>query len=376
MDSTLGDEANSVLIDNGSFLCKAGFSGDDAPRAVFPAVVGHLREDVATSAIKVKDTYVGYDIRSKHCALKVQSPIRQGKVTNWDDMEKIWHHVFQKELRVASEEHPVFIAVPPLAPKADRQQITEIMFETFKTPAFYAAFNGVLSMYAAGRSTGIVFDSGDDVSHVVPVYECHALSSAIEQINIAGRDLTEYLTILLNERGYNLEKEIARDMKQNFCYAALNFEQELSKASHSSSVEKRYELPNGELFVVGNERFRCVETMFQPSHMGLDSSGVHEVLYKSVMKCDVDIRKELFSNVVLSGGSTMFPGLADRLKHELGGMVPRGTEVKVVAPPERKLLVWIGASVFTSLSSFKQKWITRQQYDENGPEIVHRKCSW
>ncbi|KAK8396214.1 hypothetical protein O3P69_005344 [Scylla paramamosain] len=320
------DEVSPLVVDNGSGMVKAGFAGDDAPRAVFPSIVGRPRHQGVMVGMGQKDAYVGDEAQSKRGILTLKYPIEHGIITNWDDMEKIWHHSFYNELRVAPEESPVLLTEAPLNPKANR----------------------------------------------------YCLPHAILRLDLAGRDLTAYLTKIMTERGYSFtttaEREIVRDIKEKLCYVALDFESEMNVAAASSSLEKSYELPDGQVITIGNERFRCPESLFQPSFLGMESVGIHETVYNSIMRCDIDIRKDLFANNVLSGGTTMYPGIADRMQKEITALAPPTIKIKIIAPPERKYSVWIGGSILASLSTFQTMWITKEEYDESGPGIVHRKC--
>ncbi|KAL0926955.1 hypothetical protein M5K25_003213 [Dendrobium thyrsiflorum] len=373
-----GMKVQPVVCDNGTGMMKAGFAGEDTPRSVFSSIVGRTHHTGVMVGMGQTDTYVSDEAQSKRDILTMHYPIERGIVNNWDDMEKIWHHTFYKMLRITPAEYPMLLTEAPLNPKANREKMTQIFFETFNVPAMYVAIDAALSLYASGCDTGTVLDSGDGVSHIVPICEGKALTHAILKLELAGREITNALMKMLTERGFSFptgaEQEIARDVKEKLGYVALDFEQELEAAKSSSSVEEQFELPDGHVITIGAERFRCPEVLFQPSMIGMEAAGIHETTYNSIMKCNVDIQKDLYGNIVLSGGTTMFPGIGYRLSKEISVLAPSSMKINVVAQPERKYSVWIGGAIFASLSTFQQMWISKGEYDESGPSIVHRKC--
>jgi actin len=249
-------------------------------------------------------------------------------VKDWDDMEKIWSHTFYVELRVSPDEHPVLLTEAPLNPKVNREKMTQIMFETFNVPCMYVAIQAVLSLYSAGRTTGIVCDSGDGVTHTVPIYEGFSIPHAIAKIPIAGRDLTKFMSKLLTERGYNLhtsaELEIVRDIKEKLCFVALDYNTALKDSQNSSQYEKNYEMPDGKIITIGNERFRCPEYLFKPLEMnGQELPSIVDLTQDSIQKCDVDVRRDLYQNIILSGGTTMYEGIGERLLQEIENRAPK-----------------------------------------------------
>ena len=367
-----------LVIDNGTGLSKNGYAGEDQPRTVFPTMLGHPRYDGIMPDVDhyVREYYVGEEAMNLRGVLKLNYPIEHGTVNDWDAMEKIWHYTFHNDLRVNPKEHPVLLTEAPMNPQSNKQKMAEILFETFDVPAFYVSMQAVLSLYASGRTTGTVIDAGDGVIHIVPIYEGFSVSHAIRRIDLAGRDITKYMQTLLRFRGHNFttsaELEIVRDIKERMCYVALEPEKELHLAEKHQGMEKQYILPDGNPITVGSERFLAPEALFNPPLIGRETLALHDAVFESVQDCDIDLRKDLFQNIVLSGGSTMFPGLKERLHKELDELVPENVEIRIVAPPERRYSVWIGGSILSSLKSFQRLWLSKKEYQEIGPDAVNR----
>lgn len=242
-----------IVIDNGSGTIRAGFAGEEIPSCYFPSFVGRPKHPRVMAGGLEGDSFIGQRAQDLRGLLKIRYPLEHGVVTNWEDMESIWHHVYESELKTLPEEHPVLLTEPPLNPRANRDIAAQLMFEAFNVPALYMSIQAVLSLYASGRTTGVVLDSGDGVSHAVPVFEGFAIPNSIRRIDVAGRDVTEQMQLLLRKAGHVLhtsaEKEVVRMIKEKVCYVSLDPKREekdwMSSYHKSDAKAVDYALPDG-----------------------------------------------------------------------------------------------------------------------------------
>ena len=357
-----------IIIDNGTGYCKAGLSGEDGPRAVFPSCVGYPKYYSGMVGGDKKEYFVGADAEAKRKVLKLNHPIDRGIVNNRDDMEKIWGHIFTNELKVAPEEHNVMLTEAIMNPKENKEKMAQIMFETFNVPGLYIALQPSLVLYASGEFTGIVLELGEGVSQFCPIYAGYSLYYAIERIDFGGKDLSDFMAKILVDTGKRFttvgEKMIAKTIKEKTCYVALDFQDEIKYVEPFD-----YELPDGTHLIIKDQRIRCPEILFQ------SENNIAQKCYDSIQKCDFDVRKDFYNCIVLSGGSSMFNGLPERLTKEIKCLAPESMkeEVKVIASPERKFFTWIGGSILSTISTFESMWVTKTEYEESGAAIVHKK---
>ncbi|KAI5929416.1 Beta-centractin [Manis javanica] len=363
-----------VVVDNGSGVIKAGFAGDQIPKYCFANYVGRPKHMRVMAGALEGDLFIGPKAEEHRGLLAIRYPMEHGVVRDWNDMERIWQYIYSKDqLQTFSEEHPVLLTEAPLNPSKNREKAAEVFFETFNVPALFISMQAVLSLYATGRTTGVVLDSGDGVTHAVPVYEGFAMPHSIVRVDIAGRDISRYLRLLLRKEGIDFhtsaEFEVVRTIKERACYLSINPQKD--EALETEKVQ--YTLPDGSTLDVGPARFRAPELLFQPDLIGDESEGLHEVLAFAIHKSDMDLRRTLFANIVLSGGSTLFKGFGDRLLSEVKKLAPKDVKIKISAPQERLYSTWIGGSILASLDTFKKMWVSKKEYEEDGSRAIHRK---
>ncbi|XP_055468099.1 actin-related protein T1 [Psammomys obesus] len=375
MFNPAGLDAPAVIFDNGSGLCKVGISGEIAPRHVINSVVGHPKFNVPSVRANRKRYFVGEEAQCMYDGLYLHYPIERGLVTRWDDMEKLWKDLFEWELGMKPNEQPVFMTEPSLNPQETREKTTEIMFEKFNVPALYLCNHAVGALCASACITGLVLDSGDGVTCTVPIYEGYSLPHGITKLYLAGRDITEHLTRLLLAKGYTfpciLNKAVVDDIKKKACSVSWGYE---DKYNCCHQALKEYKLPDGNVIQMSDHLCQVPEVLFTPDLLGIHDLGISKMVCNSIAKCDTDIQETLFAEIVLSGGTTLFPGLQDRLLKELELLAFEGTPIKITASPDRCYSAWIGGSVMTSLTTFKQMWVTANDFKEYGAFVVQRKC--
>ncbi|NXW41320.1 ACT1 protein, partial [Nyctiprogne leucopyga] len=366
----------AVIFDIGSGQCKAGLSGEQAPRSVISTVVGYPKFKLVMFGVSHKDCYVGEEAQSKRGILSFTYPMENGIVTSWDDMEKIWSYLYEQELKMKPSERPALLTETPLNPLSHREKMAETMFESFQVPALSVTLQALTALYACARTTGLVLDSGDGVTVTVPVYKGRYLLRGVTRLDFAGRGVTEYLARLLLETGHSFvstaEREIVRDMKEKLCYVALDPRKNMQEKSEKLTCE--YILPDGRAVKAGDQLFRAPEALFVPAEAGIPGPGVGEMVLQSITKCCEHIQSNILRNVLLSGGSTLFRGFKERFLKELQTGVRNPTHIKIISPQDWRYSVWIGASILASLREFRNMWITREEYSEVGPTVLQRKC--
>ncbi|KAJ1918772.1 Arp2/3 complex subunit, actin nucleation center [Mycoemilia scoparia] len=383
---------NILVVDNGTGFAKVGYAGSNFPEHVFPSVVGRpmLRAEEASSiddfSGQIKDINVGEDAAKLRAVLQMSYPIENGVIKNWEDMRHLWDYTFYEKLKIDPSECKVLLTEAPLNPVANRQKMAETMFETYGFSGIYIAIQAVLTLYAQGLSTGVVVDSGDGVTHIIPVVEGHAFPRLTKRLDVAGRHVTNYLIKLLQLRGYAFNRtadfETVRQIKEKVCYTSYDLELDEKLAKETTTLVETYTLPDGRVIRIGSERFQGPECMFQPELIDVESPGVAELLFDCINSAPHDTRPELYKHIVLSGGSTMYPGLPSRLEKEIKQLyfqnVLKGDHTRldrinlnIIDPPNRRHMVFLGGAVLADFMKDREgSWITKQDWEELGPQAL------
>lgn len=359
---------SSIVVDIGSGITKAGFSGEDGPRSVFSSVVGKPKMPGIIVGMEQKEYYVGEEALSKLDIMNFHYPVVKGEILDWNKFETILHYLFYSELKVVPEEISILITESPLNPKSNRAKLAETLFETFNVQKLHIANSSMLALYSYGITSGIVVDSGYGITSCVPIYEGYPLPHASTKINFGGENLSEILqTMLAGQLNMSQVKgRLASDrIKENNGYVCRNFDEEENNLL-SESKELEYKLPDGNSIKLGSELYKFSESIFRPHDETFPN--LISLLSESTSKCDPDVTDEIQANICLAGGTTLMNGYAERFEHEL--VQKKGNSSFVLnCSPERQYASWIGGSIISSLNNFSKMWVTKNHYDDVGNSL-------
>lgn len=385
---------NVIVCDNGTGFVKCGYAGSNFPAHIFPSMVGRPTIRAVNKIGDIEDIFlgdlmVGDEASTLRSMLEISYPMENGMVRNWEDMCHVWDYTFgPKKMNIDPVNTKILLTEPPLNPLKNREKMIEVMFEKYGFHSTYIAIQAVLTLYAQGLISGVVIDSGDGVTHICPVYESYALPHLTKRLDIAGRDITKYLIKLLLLRGYafnhSADFETVRMMKEKLCYIGYDIEMEQKLALETTVLVESYTLPDGRVIKVGGERFEAPEALFQPHLINVEGQGIAELVFNTIQAADIDMRPELYKRIVLSGGSTMYPGLPSRLEREIKQLYLERVlkndidklskfKIRIDDPPRRKDMVFIGGAVLAGLNKNKDEfWMSKQEYQEMGLKVLSK----
>lgn len=349
--------------------------------------VGQRRLLGNNSIPNLPDLVVGEEVEKYRGLLELSYPMDNGVITDWQDMRALWDFTFKQALSVDPHEHAILLTEPPLNPKRNRERMVEEMFEHFEFKQVQVAVQAVLTLYAQGLQTGVVVDSGDGVTHIIPVFDGYTMNNLTKRLDIAGRDVTRQLIRLLAMQGYQFHEqkdfELVRSIKERCCMVSCNLKQDIRLAQETTCMVETFTLPDGKEIKVRQERFEAPEILFNPSLIGKETAGLSEQVFNAINGAEVDLRTDLYRNIVLSGGTTMFPGLPTRLEQDLRALyldrILKGDsnrmkmKIRIEDPPKRKHMVFQGGAVMADLMNGNDAfWISRAQWAEEGPACLNK----
>lgn len=354
----------TTILDLGSYTIKAGFMSDYRPVCETHSVIGYPKQKYMTQ--DSRPYFIGSQVFHNKKIGKIESPIWDGKIQNFDIFERILHYVFYNELKIIPHEHKCTITLPLLYTPKMKNQLLESMFEVFNVPAIYLMEQPLAALYAHGKLTGTVVLIGHEFTVSVPIYQGYCIEKAVMIANMGGKNITDYLHGLLKKRGYLLkskkEKRLIEQWKEECSYIALYPSKEKTAYQINEQLHRNQLLPDGEQITLKTERFKAPELLFNPQIAGLSDKSLPNIIHISIQNCDRDLRKELSSNIILAGGSSVYPGLIERLYKHLNESSSNNLKYQIHNSEDRKYSVWRGTSVFSSINVFKDFLIKRSDW--------------
>ncbi|XP_021102530.1 actin-like protein 10 [Heterocephalus glaber] len=358
------------VVDQGSGITKAGFAGEDQTRIVLKSSSLVPRWD--------RPVLPGAQGCEPAGGMARAHPVKHGVVVDWEGLEGLWERLLVGVLRVCPEQWPVLVSNSPSAPPKGCEKVAELLFEALAVPACHVASTALLALCSAGALSGLAVEAGAGMCHTTPINAGHSWLKATFRMDVAGSTLLRYFRELLvaacpDLQLQGLPRKTVTQLKKRYCYVSLDFEGDLLDPARHHPASFR--MGSGSSVSLGSERFRRPEPTFQPGLLGQAEPGLPTLAFRALQKIPLTLRKRLADTVVLGGGSTLFPGFAERLDLELEAQCRRhgypALQPRLVAKPGRDMAVWTGGSMVASLHSFQRGWMTRAMYQECGSRLVH-----
>ena len=366
-----------IIIDLGSSEIKAGFLGNPPEIKRLPNIIGENLCKINPSIIN-KPHYISSECEQYYSDLSIRNPIQRGNFLNEDDIPLIFEYIFS-QLGLNPEqikEHPLLITEPLNNKYSNSENISQILFEKMNIPALIFAKQPLLSLISTGYSTGIVLESGSDITQSCVSYEGYLIENSCLRFDYGGKDVSNTLNILLKQRNSDInyinffdDIKVLNDIKEKQCYIkTLKDDNEDFVSIHSE-----YILPDGSKLNLQDEKILAPEILFNNKLIFQEYFPFHEMVINSIDKCDVNIKGKLYKTIVMSGGNTKFKGIEEKMKTNLSYLIPRGVDIKLRMQENPELNCWNGGNIVASLSTFNKMLVYKKEWEECGKNIIHVK---
>jgi len=373
-----------IIIDIGSEEVKAGFSGEEKPKLLFKNYFGEpkYKKVLRSYDNDIKNTnelFIGNECDKYLGLIKLRYPVNRGVFEKEEDIILLFNHIFSK-LDINSQEiqeHPILVTEPILNPKTNRENIAKVLFDKLGASTIFFASQPILSLFSTSQMTGVILESGAGVTQTCAIYEGYSIPVSYERYNYGGKDVTEYLKNMLKMRGYyfynSSEIKFVNEIKEKMCYLEANKKMDFPKIKKIMNKNLfQYFLPDGNNISIDDEVTLAPEILLNPEYIGKEFLSFSEMISSSINKTDSNLKVNFYNNIWLSGGNTGFRDLKTRLFNEL--KFPKfETNIYENDKIKPQYRCWVGGNIISILEIFKKMWVTKNDWNEKGSEIIHIK---
>ena len=368
-------EKHPIVIDIGTYCIRTGFGGDSEPIHVFPTVVGKPpNTQFRQTSNSSQNIFIGESAYKNATQLVLSNPMENRIIKNLDDTQILLDFIFSSKYKVPTNKTPLVLSISPFSTEKDRENLSTLIFETFRIPLFYPGLSSSLLLYASGLTTGIAIDAGETDINIVPVYESFSMMNLAKKLEIGGKTISESIRQNLIKPGSTLslssERSTLHYIKEHFCY--IRFDNENPEENDTKKPEPKFFVtPDNQKYELNDQVCKIPEMIFKPDFITVDSLGLSQLTLQTIETIDTDIKNTVQNNIVISGGTSLIKGFHQKLEKDISEKIQ---SINVIAPPSRKIAPWVGGSMIASIGTFKDLALSKEEYEETGPSVVHFKC--